>query len=141
MTLLELYTMTPCLVSHVFSVSPLSWIRERCQVATHSWQDAVNKTSQLALLSARPLVVRNRCVNRDSAPRNLASRMSFNILVTTAVKRTLDPRPNLLNAPKYGVTWLQHQRQYIDSAFECTCVDAVRMKVWRHWEGAVARFH
>lgn len=109
-------------------------------MATRSWQDAVNKTSQLALLSVRPLVVRYRRVNRDSAPHNLASRVSFNSLVTTAVNRTLDPCPILLNA-KYGVTWLQHQRQYIDSAFECTCVHADRMKVWKNRGAAVASFH
>jgi hypothetical protein len=51
--------MTPCFVSPVFSVS-FQLVRERCQVSTRSWQDAVDKTIQLALLSVRPNVVRYR---------------------------------------------------------------------------------
>jgi hypothetical protein len=93
--------MTPCFVSPVFSVS-FQLVRERCQVSTRSWQDAVDKTVQLALLSVRPLVVRYRRVNRDSA-HNLVSRMRLSILVTTAVKRALNPRPTYFE----GQTWCQ----------------------------------
>ena len=69
-------------------------------------------------------------MNRNSALHDVVSRMRLDILVTTAVKRALNPRPGSILYVKSGVMWLQHQRQYIDSASEPTCIDADRIREW-----------